>query len=97
MLWLFLIKRKTDVFEIFKDFKRIIENKSGESIKFLRTVGRGDYTSLEFGDFWKSEGILHEVIAPYTPQKNGATERRNMTMLNMVRGMLKEKKMPRYF
>ncbi|PNX78407.1 F-box protein [Trifolium pratense] len=36
-------------------------------------------------ELWhKSQGITHEVTAPYTPQHNGLAERRNRTLLNMV-------------
>ena len=34
---------------------------------------------------------------PYTPQHNGTVERRNRTMLNMVRCMLREKHLPHDF
>jgi len=33
----------------------------------LRTDGGGEYTSLEFENFCKEEGIIHEVMAPYIP------------------------------
>ena len=63
----------------------------------LRTDGGGEYTSLEFENFCKEEGIIHEVMAPYTPQHNGTAGRRNRTMLNMVRCMLREKHLPHDF
>ncbi|GAU24164.1 hypothetical protein TSUD_83990 [Trifolium subterraneum] len=43
----------------------------------------------------ESEGIVHEVIPPYTPQHNGSAERRNRTIMNMVRCMLKGKHLPK--
>ena len=43
------------------------------------------------------EGMLHEVPTPYTPQHNGVAERRNRTIMNMVRSMLKGRKLPKYF
>ena len=33
---------------------------------------------------------------PYTPQHNGAAERKNRTIMNMVRSMLKGKSLPKY-
>nr|GEU52940.1 retrovirus-related Pol polyprotein from transposon TNT 1-94 [Tanacetum cinerariifolium] len=35
--------------------------------------------------------------APYSPQQNGVVERKNRTILNMVRSMLRTKKMPKEF
>lgn len=45
--------------------------------------------------FCESKGIVHEVTTPYTPQHNGLAERRNRTLLNMVRTMLKLKGLPK--
>ena len=40
---------------------------------------------------------MHEITAPYTPQHNGVAERRNRTILNMVRSMLKSKNLSHEF
>ncbi|RDX71647.1 hypothetical protein CR513_48980, partial [Mucuna pruriens] len=37
-----------------------------------------------------------EVTTPYTPQHNGKVERRNRTLMNMARCMLKDKKIPSF-
>jgi hypothetical protein len=37
------------------------------------------------------------LTAPYTPQQNGVAERKNRTIMNMVRSMLLEKQIPRSF
>nr|KYP76489.1 S-adenosylmethionine decarboxylase proenzyme 1 [Cajanus cajan] len=52
------------------------------------------YYASEFETLCKKEGLIHEVVAPYTPQHNGIAERRNRTVLNMARSMLKSKEMP---
>ena len=43
--WVYPIKRKTDVFEVFKVFKAWVELDSGNKIKYLRIDNRGEYTS----------------------------------------------------
>ena len=55
----------------------------------MRTNGGGEYASKEFEAFCTSQGVVHEVTAPYTPQHNGLAERRNRTLLNRTRSMLK--------
>jgi transposase InsO family protein len=40
----------------------------------------------------QNEGIKHEFSSPYTPQQNGVVERKNRTLLDMVRTMLDEYK-----
>ena len=95
-LWIYLIRRKSDVLSIFKKFKALVEKQCGESIEILRTDGGGEYVSTEFNEFCESEGIIHDVTPPYTPQHNGVAERKNRTLLNMVRSMLKSKNLPKY-
>ncbi|GJU34055.1 retrovirus-related pol polyprotein from transposon TNT 1-94 [Tanacetum coccineum] len=38
-----------------------------------------------------------QLTAPYTPQQNGIAERKNRTIMNMVRSMLSGKKLPKIF
>ncbi|KAK2438598.1 putative mitochondrial protein [Trifolium repens] len=78
-------------------FKLLVEKESEKSIKILRTDGGGEYTSKDFESFCVNHGIKHEVTAPYTPQHNGLAERRNRTILDMARNMIKQKKMPHKF
>lgn len=92
----YLIKRKSDVFEVFQKFKNMVEKQSGKCIKTLKIDGGGEYVSNEFQAFCNSEGIVHEITPPYTPQHNGTVEKRNRTIMNMVRSMLKCKKLPKF-
>ncbi|XP_070046079.1 uncharacterized protein [Nicotiana tomentosiformis] len=45
----------------------------------------------------KSHGIRRPLTVPYSPQQNGVAERKNQTILNMARCLLKAKSMPREF
>ncbi|GAU42845.1 hypothetical protein TSUD_387380 [Trifolium subterraneum] len=96
MMWIYLIKAKSESFDVFKKFKKKVEKESEKSIKIFRTDGGGEFTSNEFKQFLVDQGIEHEVTAPYTPQHNGLAERRNRTVLNMVRSMLREKSLPSF-
>ena len=82
------------MFNIFKKYKAYIENQSSRKIKVLRIDGGGEYTSREFLEFCDEARIVHEFTPPYTPQHNGAAERKNRTIMNMVRSMLKCKDLP---
>ncbi|MCI76081.1 copia-like retrotransposable element, partial [Trifolium medium] len=59
--------------------------------------GGGEYTSKDFENFCISQGIVYEVTAPYTPQHNGLAERRNTTLLDMARSMIKQKNLSHKF
>ena len=78
-------------------FKILVEKQSGKSLKILRTDGGGEFTSGEFENFCRDNGIIHEIIAPYTPQHNGVAERRNITIMNIVRSMMKGTNLPLSF
>ncbi|KAK2404089.1 hypothetical protein QL285_053465 [Trifolium repens] len=65
MTWLYHIKVKSEAFNVFKRFKALVDKQSGKPIKVLRTDGGGEYTSTEFENYCKEQGIIHEVTAPY--------------------------------
>ena len=51
----------------------------------LRSDQGGEYLSEEFSDHLKDCGIIPQLTPPGTPQWNGVSERRNRTLLDMVR------------
>ncbi|GKE29985.1 retrotransposon protein, putative, ty1-copia subclass [Tanacetum coccineum] len=58
---------------------------------------RGKYTSQEFKDYLKACGIIQQLTPPYTPQHNGVFERRNQTLMDMVRSMMNLTTLPLSF
>lgn len=92
-LWTCLIKRKDEVLEVFNNFKSMVERESGQKLKVHKTDGGGEYVSNDFGKFCDQEGVLHEVVPPYTLWKNSVAERKNRLIMNMVRSMLNRKNM----
>lgn len=52
--------------------------------------------SEEFKDYLKENGILAQHSPPATPQYNGVLERRNRTLLDMVRSMMSYTDLPDY-
>ncbi|GJY46977.1 retrotransposon protein, putative, ty1-copia subclass [Tanacetum coccineum] len=51
----------------------------------------------EFLDHLKDHGIIAHRTPPYTPQHNGVSERRNRTLLDMVRSMMSQTTLPKSF
>ena len=72
-----------------------MENESGLFIKCLRTDRGGEFTSTDFNNFCELNGIRRQLTTAYTPQQNGVAERKNRTLMNMVRSMLLEKGIPK--
>ena len=82
---------------MFKKFKSLVEKESANVICCLRTDRGGEFTSFDFNEYCSSNGIVRQLTAAYTPQQNGAAERKNRTIMNMVRCMLTKKLVPKEF
>jgi len=95
--YVYLMKHKSESFEKFKEFKNEVQNQLGKNIKTLRSDRGGEYLSLEFDDHLKECGILSQLTPPGTPQWNGVSERRNRTLLDMVRSMMSHADLPNSF
>jgi hypothetical protein len=95
--WVYFLSYKSDAFTTFKLFKALVEKETDLSIKCLRTDRGGEFTSNEFKEYCKMNGIKRQLTAAYTPQQNGVAERKNRTVMNMVRSLLVEKNVPRKF
>lgn len=95
--WVYPIKRKTDVFSIFKVYKARIELEFGKSIKCLRSNNRREYTSKEFTEYCNQKGIKRQFTTTYTPQQNGVVERMNRTLLDRTRVMLEAASLEKSF
>ncbi|KAE8679209.1 Retrovirus-related Pol polyprotein from transposon TNT 1-94 [Hibiscus syriacus] len=67
-----------------------VELDSGNKIKCFRIDNGGEYTSEEFDDFCKKEGIKRQFTVVNTPQQNGVAERMNRTLLERTRVMLRD-------
>jgi hypothetical protein len=97
MCWIFFLKHKSEVAQVFWNFKARVENESGCKIQILRSDNGKEYTSNSFNSFCEEAGIQHQLTAPYTPQQNGVSERRNRFILEMTRCMLHEKNLLKKF
>ncbi|KAA0062998.1 putative retrotransposon protein [Cucumis melo var. makuwa] len=93
----YLIQNKSDSFEKFKEYKAEVENESGKTIKTLRSDRGGEYMDLRFQDYLIDHGIPSQLSASSTPQQNGVSERRNRTLLDMVRSMMSFAQLPYSF
>ncbi|GKC04107.1 reverse transcriptase domain-containing protein [Tanacetum coccineum] len=67
------------------DFEEDINTKSHELISFGKSI------------LIKEHGIVSQCTPPYTPQHNGVSERRNRSLLNMVRFMMSQTTLPMSF
>ena len=74
-----------------------MERSTGRKLKALRTDNGGEFTSTEFNDYLKREGIRREFSVTKTPEQNGVAERLNRTLVESVRSMISDAKLPQKF
>jgi transposase InsO family protein len=94
--WIYFMKTKDEVFSRFQEFKAQTENLTGKKIKVLRTDNGGEYTSNDFSDFCKEAGIKRELTVPYNPQQNGVAERKNRSIVEVVKAMIHDQNLPMF-
>ncbi|KAG8497104.1 hypothetical protein CXB51_008305 [Gossypium anomalum] len=95
--YVYLMHHKFEALEKFKEFKNKVQNQLGKTIKTFRSDRGEEYLSLEFDDLLKECLIVSQLTPPTTPQWNGVSERRNRTLLDMVRSMMSHADLPTSF
>jgi len=95
--WVYFLHDKANVFDVFKKFKALVEGEFGCRIQCLRTDKGGEFTSNEFNNFCSNQGIKRQLTTAYTPQQNGVSERKNRTLMNIVRCLLNGRNVPKMF
>ncbi|GJW82907.1 zinc finger, CCHC-type containing protein [Tanacetum coccineum] len=83
--YVYLLHITDEALDIFKVFKTEVELQQGSLIKRFKTDRGGEYMNTLY---FQSVGIIHEMTAPYTPQQNRISERKNRVLKEMVNSML---------
>jgi transposase InsO family protein len=93
-MWLELLATKDEAFVAFKKVKCAAEMESGRQLKVFRTDRGGEFKSGVFTVYCTEQGIKRNTTAPYTPQQNGVVERRNQSVVEMARCLMKSMQVP---
>ena len=90
------MKERAEALNKFKIFKAEVENQHNLKIKIVRS-DRGGYYGRHtpyrqvpgpFARFLQENGIVAQYSTPDEPQQNRVAERRNCTLMDMVRSMI---------
>lgn len=95
--WAYFLKLKSECLSYFRDWKTMVEKEKDLKVITLLSDNGGEFTSTDFTQFCKSEGIQRQLTTPYTPSQNGVVERKNRTIIEMARTMLEHASLPRIF
>jgi hypothetical protein len=77
---------------VLKKFLKRVQNEFDAKVKRIRSDNGTEFKNTQVENYLDEEGIMHEFLAPYTPQQNGVVKRKNITLIEMARIMLVEYK-----
>jgi len=76
---------------------KVLQKENGCCVKSICSDHGGEFQNAKFERFCEKHGISHSFSAPRTPQQNGVVEGKNRSLEELVRNMLNESKLPKYF
>jgi hypothetical protein len=92
--WIYLLKRKSDVFKAFKVFKAFVELQFSVLIKCLHNDKGSEYIGRLWDAFFAQTGIRREHTVEGMSQQGGIAERCNRTLEEHVIAMLNGARLP---
>jgi transposase InsO family protein len=102
---IFLIHEKSEALDMFKIYKAEIELKQEKKTKIVRSDRGGEFYGRygeagqipgPFAKFLQECGVDAQYTMPGEPQQNGVVERRNRTLMDMVRSMMSNTFLPTF-
>ena len=93
----YVIRHKSDVADVFREYKREAETLHRRTIGMVRSDNGGEYTSQAFIDICKETGMMQQFTSPGTPEENRTAERGVRSLTELMRANLLQAKLPRSF
>ncbi|CAA7050341.1 unnamed protein product [Microthlaspi erraticum] len=93
--WLYPLKQKSQVREVFIAFKALVETKFQTKIRTLYSDNGGEFIGLR--QFLTAHGISHLTSPPHTPEHNGISERKHRHIVETGLTLLGNSKMPKSY
>ena len=98
-----MLHDKSQSVNVLEVFINEVERQLERKVKVVRSDRGGEFYGKynengqrpgPFAKFLESKGICAQYTMPYTPQQNGVVERRNRTLMDMVRSILSNCSLP---
>lgn len=96
-VFIYTLESKDQVKEAYEDFKSMAERQTGKKLKILRSDNGREYVNGAMKASMRRDGVRHQKTCPYSPEQNGTAERMNRTIMERVRSMLNDAKLPKEF
>jgi hypothetical protein len=96
LCWVYLMKDKSEVSNIFQCFSKMIETQFDTKISISRSDNGTEYFNKNLKEFLQHKGIQQQSTCPSTPQQNGTAERKNRHLLEVARAIMFESNVPKF-
>nr|GFA03002.1 putative ribonuclease H-like domain-containing protein [Tanacetum cinerariifolium] len=96
-IWVFFLATKDETSKILKNFISGIENQMDHKVKTTRSNNGTKFKNGIKNEFCEMKGIRKEFSIARTLQQNGVAERKNRTLIEAVKTMLADSKLPTTF
>ena len=83
MCWVYFLKHKSEVFDVFVKFYNKILTQFHAKPKILCSDNGGEYIYVAMKQFFLDHGLVHHTSCLDTPQQNGVAKRKNRTLLDI--------------
>ena len=83
--WIYLFKNRYELYQIYRDFTKMIETQFSKPIKDFRFDNGQEYKVHEFTSILHQFGTVPHSSCADTSQKNGRAERKLRLILDVVR------------
>nr|GEX09387.1 hypothetical protein [Tanacetum cinerariifolium] len=87
--WVFFLATKDENSAILRNFITGIENQINHKVKIIRCNNGTEFKNQDLNQFCGMKRIKREFSVARTPQQNGVTKRKNKTLIEAARTMLK--------
>ncbi|GKB73427.1 retrotransposon protein, putative, ty1-copia subclass, partial [Tanacetum coccineum] len=91
------LRFKHEAFGKFKEWKQLVENQTGRTVKKLRTDNGLEFCNREFEQLCIESGIARHLTVAWMAQQNRVAERMNRTLMDKVRCLLIQSGLPKTF
>jgi transposase InsO family protein len=95
--WVFFLESKDEVFDHFQSLALRLNNEHPNCLKAIHGDNMSEFKNASFDQFYLEHGVDQQFSTPHVPQQNEVVERKNHTLVEMVRTMLDEHMTPRRF
>ena len=96
LTWIFLMKEKSEVGQIFQNFNLMIQTQFQTKIQILKSDNAREFFQSILGTYLSCQGIVHLSSCIDTPQQNGVAERKNRHLLEVARSLMFSTNVPKF-